>query len=255
MRAVELGTFLRSRRERLRPGDVGLPPGSGRRAAGLRREEVAVLSGVGVSWLTRLEQGRANRVSAEVLDGLATALRLSPPERAHLYDLADVHPPAPTVAGQQGDETQRILVDGLAPNPAYVLDHAWNLVCWNRPQASLFPVIEATTGSPNLLRLTLETESLRTFMRDWGDEVRRLASQFRLHLGRYPSDEGSALVDELRGAHPPFDTAWRAQDVAVFSPKVRRFGPPGQPERVLHHHRLMLPDHPGWSVVIYTPAG
>ncbi|MDW3220277.1 MAG: helix-turn-helix transcriptional regulator [Acidimicrobiales bacterium] len=255
MRSDELGDFLRSRRERLRPADVGLPPGSGRRAEGLRREEVAVLSGVGVSWLTRLEQGRANRVSADVLDGLAGALRLTAPERAHLYDLADLHPPAPVVAGQVGDESQQVLVRGLHPNPAYVLDHAWNLVCWNRAQAELFPVIEERASPPNLLRLTLETESLRTFMTDWDDEVRRLASQFRLHLGRFPSDEGRALVDELRADHPAFDAAWRAREVAVFSPKVRRFDHPTTGEVALHHHRLALPDHPGWTVVVYTPVG
>lgn len=252
MRSDELGAFLRSRRERLRPTDVGLPVGSGRRAEGLRREEVAVLSGVGVSWLTRLEQGRANRVSAEVLDGLAVALRLTAPERVHLYDLADLHPPAPVVSGQVGDESQRVLVEGLHPNPAYVLDHVWNLVCWNQAQAELFPVIEASATAPNLLRLTLETESLRTFMTDWADEVHRLASQFRLHLGRFPSEEGRSLVDELRRAYPTFAAAWRAQDVAVFSPKVRRFDHPVEGELAFHHHRLALPDHPGWSVVIYT---
>ncbi|MEM7139477.1 MAG: helix-turn-helix transcriptional regulator [Actinomycetota bacterium] len=254
MRSDELGAFLRSRRERLRPADVGLPAAGARRAAGLRREEVAVLSGVGVSWLTRLEQGRANAVSAEVLDGLAVALRLTGPERLHLYDLADVHPPADPVDGQGGDEMQRILVDGLEPNAAYVLDHAWNLVCWNRAQADLFPVVEEVVGPANLLRLTLETESLRDFMTDWDEEVARLASQFRLHLGRYPSVEGAALVDELRASHPAFARAWDAQDVAVFSPKVRRFHRPAG-ESAYHHHRLALPDHPGWSVVIYTPVG
>lgn len=252
MQAEALGTFLRSRRERLAPEQVGLPVGGGRRAAGLRREEVAVLSGVGVSWLTRLEQGRANRVSADVLDGLAAALRLTIAERLHLFDLADVHPPAPPVSGQVGDDAQRVLVDGLDPNPAYVLDHAWNLVCWNGSQAALFPVVEATP-TPNLLRLTLETPELRTFMTDWVEEVGRLASQFRLHLGRFPSEEGAALVDELRSAHPEFATAWRAQDVAVFSPKIRRFRSAAG-DRAYHHHRLALPDHPGWTVVIYTPA-
>jgi transcriptional regulator with XRE-family HTH domain len=252
MRAAALGDFLRSRRERLRPEEVGLPVGTGRRAGGLRREEVAVLSGVGVSWLTRLEQGRANRVSAEVLDGLAAALRLTSAERIHLYDLADVHPPAEVDGEKGGGDAHRVLVDGLEPNPAYVLDHAWNLVCWNQAQATLFPVIETMEGAPNLLRLTLETEPLRSFMTDWLDEVHRLASQFRLHLGRYPSEEGSTLVDELRAEHPEFATAWRAQDVAVFSSKVRHFCHPMTGDLAFHHHRLALPDHPGWGVVIYT---
>jgi transcriptional regulator with XRE-family HTH domain len=249
----ELGEFLRTRRERLRPADVGLPASGGRRATGLRREEVAVLANIGVSWLTRLEQGGANRVSAEVLDGLASALRLSRPEREHLFGLADVHPPAPTVAGQAADRAQRTLVDGLEPNPAYVLDHAWNLVCWNDAEAALFPVLERA-ADPNLLRLTLETPELRSFMTDWADEIERLVRQFRLHVGQYPSDEAAALVEELRGAHREFADAWAGHDVAAFSPQTRRFVHPTEGELVFDHHRLFLPDHPGWSAVIYTPS-
>ena len=253
MKADELGDFLRSRRARLRPDDVGLPTSTGRRAAGLRREEVAVLANIGVSWLTRLEQGRANRVSGEVLDGLATALRLSRPERAHLFGLADVSPPAPSVAGQAADPAQRTLVDGLDPNPAYVLDHAWNLVCWNAAEAALFPVLDTATD-PNLLRLTLEASELREFMTDWADEVERLARQFRLHLGQYPSEEAAALVEDLRSAHPAFAAAWGGHDVAVFSPQTRRFAHATVGELAFDHHRLGLPDHPGWSVVVYTPV-
>jgi transcriptional regulator with XRE-family HTH domain len=249
----ELGEFLRTRRERLCPADVGLPASSGRRTSGLRREEVAVLANIGVSWLTRLEQGRANRVSGEVLDGLAIALRLSRPERAHLFGLADVHPPAPLVDGQAADPAQRTLVDGLEPNPAYVLDHAWNLVCWNDAEGALFPVLDRAT-EPNLLRLTLETAELRSFMTDWSDEVERLARQFRLHLGQHPSNEAAALAEELRGTFPEFAAAWAGHDVAVFSPQTRRFAHLTEGELVFDHHRLFLPDHPGWSAVIYTPT-
>jgi len=253
MKAAELGDFLRTRRERLSPHDVGLPASSGRRAAGLRREEVAVLANIGASWLTRLEQGRANRVSAEVLGGLADALRLSPAERAHLFDLADVRSPSPSVAGQALDGAQRTLVDGLDPNPAYVLDHAWNLVCWNRAEAALFPVLDHA-GEANLLRLSLETPVLRMFMTDWADEVDRLTRQFRLHVSQYPSDEAGALVEELAGAHSEFAEAWGRHDVAVFSPQTRRFAHEHEGELVFDHHRLALLDHPGWSVVIYTPV-
>ena len=254
MKRDELGEFLRTRRERLRPADVGFPASSGRRTTGLRREEVAVLANIGVSWLTRLEQGRANRVSGEVLDGLASALRLSRSERAHLFGLADVHPPTPTVDGQSADPAQRTLVDGLEPNPAYVLDHAWNLVCWNDAETALFPVL-GRAMDPNLLRLTLETPELRSFMTDWADEIERLARQFRLHLGQYPSDEASALAEDLRRDHPEFASAWAGHDVAAFSPQIRRFAHPSEGDLVFDHHRLFLPDHPGWSAVIYTASG
>lgn len=253
VKAAELADFLRTRRERLAPSEVGLPTSAGRRAQGLRREEVAVLANIGVSWLTRLEQGRANRVSGEVLDGLAVALRLSRPERAHLFGLAGVRLPSPAIAGRSTDPSQQTLVDGLQPNPAYVLDHAWNLVCWNAAEAALFPVLDRV-DQPNLLRLTLEAPELRHFMTDWPDELERLTRQYRLHLGQYPSDEASALVDELRARHPDFAEAWGEHDVAVFSPQIRRFAHPSEGALVFDHHRLNLPDHPGWSVVIYTPT-
>ncbi len=254
MRAADLGDFLRTRRERIQPGDVGLPASPGRRTAGLRREEVAVLANIGVSWLTRLEQGRANRVSAEVLSALADALRLSTAERTHLFGLAGVRPPAVSVGGTASDPSQRTLVDGLQPNPAYVLDHAWNLVCWNRAETALFPVLGTIDGPANLLRLTFDTPALRTFMTDWDEEIVRLTHQFRLHVAQFPNDEGVALADELRAAHSEFATAWARHDVAVFSSHTRRFRHESVGELVFDHHRLGLPDHPGWTVVIYTPT-
>jgi transcriptional regulator with XRE-family HTH domain len=253
VQAEQLADFLRTRRLRLVPSDVGLTAGGPRRTPGLRREEVAVLANVGVSWLTRLEQGRANRVSAEVLTGLADALRLSGPERTHLFALAGLRPPPPVVGGQASDPSQRILVDGLAPNPAYVLDHGWDLVCWNRAEMALFPVLADLDGPANLLRLTLETPVLRTFMTDWDEEVGRLTRQFRLHLTQHPSPAGDALAGELRAGHPEFAAAWSRHDVAEFAPRVRRFHHDTAGELSFHHHRMLLPDHPGWSVVVYTP--
>lgn len=254
MQAEELGDFLRRRREALSPAAVGLPVGSGRRTNGLRREEVAVLANIGVSWLTRLEQGRANRVSAEVLGGIAAALRLTVAERTHLFGLAGVRLPATPVGGLAPDRAQKVLVDGLDPNPAYVLDRAWNLVCWNDAEERLFPVLSGLDEAANLLRLTLETESLRPFMTDWEEEVTRLVHQFRLHLTEHPSDEGTALIDGLRAAHPIVAEAWRAHDVALIAPQTRRFEHAAVGELVFDHHRLALPDHPGWLVVIYTPG-
>ncbi|MEZ5168065.1 MAG: helix-turn-helix transcriptional regulator [Acidimicrobiales bacterium] len=254
MRADELGDFLRTRRGRLDPRDVGLPVTSNRRTEGLRREEVAVLANIGVSWLTRLEQGRANRVSADVLAGLADALQLSTPERAHLFALAGVAGPPGPVDDLAASPAHRTLVDGLDPNPAYVLDHAWNLAVWNRAQAALFPLLDAQAGPPNLLRLILATPELRTFMTDWAEEVDRLTRQFRLHLTRHPSDEGAALANELRDGYAEFAAAWQRHDVAAFAPQTRCFSHPDLGSLVFDHHRLALPDHPGWTVVIYTPA-
>lgn len=252
MQAGELGDFLRTRRQRLDPADVGFPRGTNRRVEGLRREEVAVLAGVGVSWLTRLEQGRANRVSASVLDGLAGALRLGATERSHLYNLAGVAL-TPEVATTGPNPRHRLLVDGLDPNPAYLLDHLWNLVVWNRSEEDLFPLLGEAGEHPNLLRLFLEHRELRTFIDDWPLEVERLTRQFRAHLSHHPSDELDRLAAELRAGHPEFAAAWDRHDVAPLAPHIRVINHPDG-RRSYDQHRLGLPDHPGWQLVLFLPV-
>lgn len=251
VRAQDLGNFLRTRRQRLDPRTVGMPAGSNRRTPGLRREEVAVLAGVGVSWLTRLEQGRANRVSAEVLDGLASALRLSPTERKHLFSLAGVRVPAASSESTLTDSHRR-LVDGLSPNPAYLMDHHWNLVAWNDAEAALFPLLHDAGPNPNLLRLFLEHDELRDFIDDWPLEIERLTRQFRAHLAEFPSDELHELSVALRARHRTFSDAWDRHDVAPLAPHIRVINHPAGLRR-FDQHRLTLPDHPGWLLVLFVP--
>src|SRR3954469_8672311 len=118
-RSSEMRAFLRSRRARVTPADVGMPAGEGRRTPGLRREEVAVLAGVGVSWYTWLEQGRDINVSADVLDAIARVLRLEPAEREHLYLLADLNPPQAAPSEGRVPDAVRRLLEGWLPRPAY----------------------------------------------------------------------------------------------------------------------------------------
>jgi len=251
MRADQLGDFLRTRRERLDPAAVGIARGSNRRTPGLRREEVAVLAGLGVSWLTRLEQGRANRVSAEVLGGLANALRLSGTERAHLFSLAGVRLEAEAVDSSANDGHRR-LVDGLNPNPAYLLDHHWNLVAWNESEEELFPLLKTSGPNPNLLRLFFEHRELQDFIDDWPVEVERLTRQFRAHMAQFPSEVLLELSVELRAKHKPFSAAWDRHDVAPLAPKMRVINhPTGQLS--FDQHRLALPDYPGWLLVLFVP--
>lgn len=251
MRANELGDFLRTRRERLDPAAVGLPRGTNRRTPGLRREELAVLAGLGVSWLTRLEQGRANRVSAEVLGGLANALRLSGAERAHLFSLAGVRLAAEAVDTSANASHHR-LVEGLNPNPAYLLDHNWDLVAWNQSEEELFPLLKNSGPNPNLLRLFLEHAELRDFIDDWPLEVERLTRHFRAHIAQFPSETLHLLSVELRAKHKIFSDAWDRHDVAPLAPHIRQIShPSGQLK--FDQHRLALPDHPGWLLVLFVP--
>src|SRR5262245_22949812 len=131
-RRAELREFLRSRRARVSPEQAGLPDGGRRRTPGLRREEVAVLAAVGVSWYTWLEQGRDITVSAEVLDAISRVLLLDGAERAHLYRLAGLNPPAPQPAPARlaVPELQHVL-DAWLPRPAYIRDRHWNFAALN----------------------------------------------------------------------------------------------------------------------------
>ncbi len=251
MRADELGEFLRSRRERLEPAAVGIPAGTNRRTPGLRREELAVMAGVGVSWLTRLEQGRANSVSSEVLASLATALRLSAVERAHLFSLGGVALAATAVATSP-NESHRRLVDGLHPNPAYLLDHNWDMVAWNQAEADLFPLLNHAPDNPNLLRLFLDDQAVRASVGDWEAEVERLVRQFRAHMAEFPSPYLQQLSVDLRARHQEFASAWDRHDVAPLAPKVRVINHQGG-QLQFDQHRLSLPDHPGWLLVVFVP--
>ena len=156
-RRAELAAFLRSRRERITPEQAGLPPGSRRRTPGLRREEVAQLSGVGVTWYTWLEQGRRINASPQVLGAVARTLLLDQAEREHLFQLADL-PDAAAAAGgatsgreQVLPEVQEIL-DTLSPMPASVLNERFDLLAWNAPYEALWPgVTGAAPGERNIL--------------------------------------------------------------------------------------------------------
>jgi len=131
-RRAELASFLRSRRERVTPQDVGLPPGLRRRTPGLRREEVAQLAGVGVTWYTWLEQGRQINASVQVLDAIAATLALDLAEREHLYRLADVPVVSPGSGGDCLAAEARMILDALDPFPASVYNSRYDLLAWNQ---------------------------------------------------------------------------------------------------------------------------
>src|SRR4051794_22354240 len=145
-RRDELAAFLRTRRERVTPADVGLPPGPRRRTPGLRREEVAQLAGVGVTWYTWLEQGRPINASVQVLDAIAGVLRLGASERWHLYRLAEL-PGVPTTSAKETlpSEVPRVL-DALDPSPACVYNGKYDLLACNESYAALFPYLVEATG-------------------------------------------------------------------------------------------------------------
>lgn len=213
------------------------------------------MAGVAVSWLSRLEQGRAHSVSPEVLAALAAALRLDRVERAHLFALAGFRADAGDVPRPEVTPALRALLDALDPNPAYLLDRCWNIVAWNRAEAALFPPVAAHGDEPpNLLDLVFADEDLARLMVDHDEEQARLVAQFRVHRTDWPDDAAlGELIARLRTTSPRFAALWAAEDVAPFVTTHRVFDHPRAGTLEFDHHRFAALDQPGVQLVVYTP--
>ena len=213
----ELAQFLRTRRASLKPEAVGLPVAGRRRTPGLRREEVALLAGVSVSWYTWLEQGRPIRASHEVLRAIARTLQLTPTERAHLLALADRAEPAVATAESDRAPDQLVrLIEAMSPSPAYVLGPRWEFLAWNRAQALLFPAIERLAPPErNLLWVVFATAEARSLIIDWPIEAQRMLTQFRADTDRLHDDAPlQELIARLNRVSPEFAEGWARHDVA-----------------------------------------
>jgi transcriptional regulator with XRE-family HTH domain len=256
-RRTELAAFLRSRRERISPEDVGLPGGSRRRTAGLRREELAQLAGVGVTWYTWLEQGRPINASVQVLDAVARTLKLDAAERAHLFRLADV--PGALTAGGCTDcpvpaEVQQVL-DAL-PLPASVLTERFDLLAWNRVYASIFPGITTAPVERRNTMLALHTyPRCCTPMEDpdgqCGAGVAQLRAAYSRHLG---DPSWTHLIRTLEAASPSFARAWAAHDVSNPGRTVKVFRHPGVGRIATVSTSFAVHSIPGARMVVYTPS-
>jgi transcriptional regulator with XRE-family HTH domain len=254
----QLADFLRSRRARLAPADVGLPgdsePGR-RRTPGLRREEVAELSGVGVTWYTWLEQGRKITASPQVVDALARALRLSADEHRHLRELAGLAAVPPASADDPQARLQR-LVDAVTPNAASVYDVHFDYLAWNEPYRLIrHDPAGLPAGRRNLLWMMFTDADNRARMTTWDRAARTLLSQFRAAAGRHPGDPRFAeLTAALTGASPQFRDWWAQYPVRYFRPARIRIRHPQVGRITLELFQLRLEDEPSLVMVTQVPA-
>ncbi|HEX6519003.1 MAG TPA: helix-turn-helix transcriptional regulator [Streptosporangiaceae bacterium] len=256
-RRTELAAFLRSRRERISPEDVGLPAGQRRRTAGLRREEVAQLAGVGVTWYTWLEQGRQIHASVQVLDAVAKTLQLDAVERQHLFRLAEMPDTAVLDGGclQLRPEVQQIL-DQLNPMPANVVSERFDIAAWNSAYAALFP---RTPDLPVSERNTLYQcftvpECCRAFQN--GEQQRAaMVAHLRAAYGRHVGDPAwTAFIKRMEAASPEFAAMWATQDVAHPASYTKVFRHPLYDKLLMTSTSLSVQGCPGARMVIYTPA-
>jgi transcriptional regulator with XRE-family HTH domain len=257
VRRHELGTFLRSRRERVTPQQVGLPPSRRRRTPGLRREEVAQLAGVGVTWYTWLEQGREIKASPQVLHAIARALQLDMHEHAHLLTLGGA-PPDNGVAGecQKLSPTAQILLDRLEPYPACIVNARYDLLGFNRVYASGFPGLDdIPIEDRNALLLLFTHPSWRKGVLDWEDAAARMVAQFRAALAEHLAEPSwKALVARLHRSSPEFTSIWEQHDVRGMESQTKRFLHPLVGELLVDYTYLWLAPRLGARMVTYTPA-
>ncbi|MGC4936371.1 helix-turn-helix transcriptional regulator [Kribbella sp. DT2] len=251
----QLGEFLRSRRSRVRPVEVGLPDSPDRRVAGLRREEVALLANVSVDYYVRLEQDRAPNPSAAVLDSLATALRLTEAERDHLRSLAGPPPkqrPEPVVVRP----TVVAMVTGLTETPAIVLDRLSNVVAWNNAASALLTDFGALTSAErNLTRLYFLDPAARELYLDWDAVAKDVVGHLRRTSSEYADDpELAELVAELSSRCPDFAGWWDAHDVSVSAYCPKRLNHPSVGPLTFSLEVLTLPGDNGQHLMTYTPA-
>jgi transcriptional regulator with XRE-family HTH domain len=257
-RRGELAAFLRSRRERITPEDVGLPGGHRRRTAGLRREEVAQLAGVGVTWYTWLEQGRPIRASVQVLDAVARTLRLDPVERQHLFRLGEIPDPAPAgTASQLLSPEIRAILDQLVPMPANVVTERFDILAWNAAYAALFPPpADPARQERNSLLYCFTQPACCTAFENQAEQRAAMVAQLRAAYGRHVGDPAwTGFIRTMEAASPEFAAMWATQDVAQPASHAKVFRHPLYPRLAMTSTSLAVQAAPGTRMVVYAPSG
>jgi transcriptional regulator with XRE-family HTH domain len=254
----DIGDFLRSRRARIQPGDVGLPEYGRRRVPGLRREEVAQLAGVSVDYYIRLEQGRGMSVSEAVLDAVARVLRLDDTEREYLRNVAR---PADTrrktaarPAAQQVRPGLRLLLATLDKAPAFVLGRRMDVLAWNELADALLGFSAMDAKDRNMPRQVFLAPAARDLYPQWPAVAAETVAFLRLDAGAHPKDpELAALAEELSLASEDFRQLWADHQVKSKTYGAKHLLHPVAGELHLPYETLTVTGEPDQVLVVYTP--
>jgi hypothetical protein len=254
----ELASFLRSRRARLTPEEVGLPRGGRRRIATLRREDVAWLADVGTTWYTWLEQGRPIKMAAGTLDRIGAALRLDSSESEYLRKLVYDHGRARGDWNGLPSPGISALVRSYTAGHAFVIGPRWDVLICNERYAALLQLTDGAQGlERNGLWLMFTRQRARWVYPDWEATARRMVATFRVEYADYVDDRGfGELLEALSASSPEFATLW--SDVDVLSPTRWSAGRMRDLDsgRVLNYETVTLgvPDAPGQMLVFHVPV-
>jgi transcriptional regulator with XRE-family HTH domain len=255
----ELRAFLVSRRAKITPAQAKLPAyGGTRRVKGLRREEVAMLSGVSVDYYTKLERGSIGVVSDSVLDAVARTLQLTEAERDHLFLLAgSTGASRPIRRHPQRNEVRPALqriIDGMTDSPAFIRTHTRDLVAANTLGRAVYaPLYENdTTGTPNTVRYLFLDDTARTFFADWPKAAADIVANLRTEIGRNPHDKDlTDLIDDLNRDSTDFRRLWKSHDVRYHDTGIKELHHPLVGDLQLTFEAMELPADPGLSLLVY----
>ncbi|WP_187369706.1 helix-turn-helix transcriptional regulator [Fodinicola acaciae] len=256
LRRRELAEFLRSRRERISPEQVGLPPSGRRRTPGLRREEVAQLAGVGVTWYTWLEQGRDIHASEQVLEAVSRTLRFDRHERAHLFRLAGATPPDFAKSCGAIPPEMELVLEQLRPFPASIVNARYDLLAYNRVYATWVCDLDAMPFEErNTLWLAFTHPAWRATMVNWEESVQQMVGQYRAAMTDHIAEPTwKCLVTRLRQASPEFVELWERHDVAWSSSRSKQLLHAEHGLLELNYTQLWLDQRLGTRMVTYAPA-
>jgi transcriptional regulator with XRE-family HTH domain len=257
-RHKELADFLKTRRLRLTPQAAGLPlQASRRRTKGLRREEIAALSGVSLAWYTYLEQGRPIRVSEQVLESIARTLQLDSDERNYLFLLA-----SQLLSGDPAFEEEesvppslQYMLDELHACPAYITGNRWDILAWNRMACEIFGnFAEMDSSRRNLLWRTFTDPGYRRLFVDWETMAKRLLAQFRIHFAKNIDDPWyNEMVEKLKQNSVEFEEWWQRHEVIGIPAGKKEIYHSQAGLLTLQFHRLLVAEQPDLSLTVFTP--
>ncbi|GAC1403404.1 MAG: helix-turn-helix transcriptional regulator [Ktedonobacteraceae bacterium] len=254
-RRSELARFLRTRRERISPSRAGLPVGKRRRTPGLRREELALLAGVGTTWYTWLEQGRDITVSVPVLESLSRALQLDADERTHLFILAREQLPAtPFPVEDTIDPALQLILETMGIYPAYVVSSHWDIIAWNQAACQVYT--DFSTLSPqkrNFLWFLFTDQRPRAWLVDWEGKAQHALALFRTSTQRNLGEAWlTEMVTDLEQVSPEFREWWPHYDVQGCDTCQAYLNHPLVGLLSLQATTFQLAGHPGLQMIVDT---
>jgi transcriptional regulator with XRE-family HTH domain len=256
IRRNELAAFVRSRRERITPESVGLISSRRRRTPGLRREEVAQLAGVGVTWYTWLEQGRDINASAQVLDAIARTLRFDELERSHLFTLAGTADGNAQTRCAQLSPAVELVLGRLEPYPALAVNARFDILDYNRTWGTVFPRIESLPREDrNCLWLLFTCQEWRRTVLDWDEAAARMVAQYRAAMAEHVAEPAwKGLIARLNRSSPEFAEMWARHDIRGPENAIKRIQHPLVGLLRMSYTYLWLDPGLGTRIVAYTPV-